>query len=336
MGKYLLWICTFFDSSAYYGFMRISKSQFILSFDCEGKWGMASDPSMVNSHAIGDLSLQWAYKQIFESLNRLNIPASFGVVGLFAQDFAAFEDFNNTHGMEPAYASWFKNPKAAFRAGLMDGWFYPKLIEDVQRFEIHEVSSHSYTHLPFHNEFVTRDTVKNELLTMNKFMQTKDVTLQSMIYPRNQVAHTDLLNEVGIHGYRDSQNERSAYGSKISTLVDEFNIFSKSSEHSHQEVPIKIPAGYFLNWRNGPRLIIPPSITVRRFNHLLDHAEKTKGVVHMWLHPHNLITGKNQIQLLNQILQSVALRRSQGSLSVLTMGEYCQQISALSAPPKQQ
>ena len=96
----------------------------------------------------------------------------------------------------------------------MDGWFYPKLIEDVQRFEIHEVSSHGYTHLPFHNEFVTRDTVKNELLTMNKFMQTKDVTLQSMIYPRNQVAHTDLLNEVGIHGYRDSQNERSAYGSK--------------------------------------------------------------------------------------------------------------------------
>ena len=98
-------------------------------------------------------------------------------------------------------------------------------------------------------------------------------------------------------------------------------------------MPIKIPAGYFLNWQNGPRLIIPPTITVRRFNHLLDHAEKIGGVVHMWLHPHNLITGKNQVQLFNRVLQSVAQRQSQGSLSVLTMGQYCQQFSTESTFP---
>lgn len=294
---------------------------------------MASDPSMVNSHAISDSSLQWAYQQIFESLESFDIPASFGVVGLFAQDLSAFETFDAIHGNEPAYKSWFQNPKAAFRAGRLDGWFYPTLIEDIQRFKIHEVSSHSYTHLPFHNEIVTRETVENELLVMNQFMQTKDVSLQTMIYPRNQVAHTDLLPKFGISGYRDPNDKRSAYGSKIGTLVDEFNIFSKSSTHSQQEVPIKIPAGYFLNWQNGPRLIIPPTITVRRFNHLLDHAEKIGGVVHMWLHPHNLITGKNQVQLFNRVLQSVAQRQSQGSLSVSTMGQYCHQISTESTLP---
>ena len=314
--------------------MTTGKSQFILSFDCEGKWGMASDPSMVNSHAIGDSSLQWAYQQIFESLKSFNIPASFGVVGLFAQDLSAFETFDAIHGNDPAYESWFQNPKTAFRAGRMDGWFYPTLIEDIQGFKIHEVSSHSYTHLPFHNEIVTRETVENELLAMNQFMQTKDVSLQTMIYPRNQVAHIDLLPKFGISGYRDSSDKRSAYSSKTGTLVDEFNVFSKSAAHSRQEVPIRIPAGYFLNWQNGPRLIIPPTITVRRFNHLLDHAEKTDGVVHMWLHPHNLITGKNQVQLFNRVLQSVAHRQAQGSLSVLTMGEYCKQIATSPIPTK--
>jgi hypothetical protein len=313
--------------------MTTGKSQFILSFDCEGKWGMASDPAMVNSHAIGDTSLKWAYQQILESLDQFSIPASFGVVGLFAQDLSAFETFDAAHGAEPAYAYWFHNPKAAFRAGNTDGWFYPTLIEDIQNCKIHEVSSHSYTHLPFHNESVTREIVENELRTMNQFMQSKGVSLQSMIYPRNQVAHTDLLPEFRISGYRDSNDKRSAYGSKIGTLVDEFNVFSKSSAHSRQEVPIKIPAGYFLNWKNGPRLVIPPTITVRRFNHLLDHAEKTGGVVHMWLHPHNLITGKNQVQLFNRVLQSVAQRQSQGSLSVLTMGDYCKQISTPSTSP---
>lgn len=314
--------------------MTTSKGIFILSFDCEGKWGMASDPSMVNSHAIGDASLRWAYQQIFESLRNFNIPATFGVVGLFAQDLSAFEAFHTAHKSDSAYESWFQNPKAAFADGRMDGWFYPTLIEDIQRFKFHEVSSHSYTHLPFHNEFVTRETVESELRTMDQFMQSKGVSLQSMIYPRNQVAHTDLLPHFGISGYRDSHDKGSAYGSKIGTLVDEFNVFSKSSAHSDKEVPIRIPAGYFLNWQNGPRLIIPPTITVRRFNHLLDHAEKTGGVVHMWLHPHNLITGKNQVQLFNRVLQSVAQRQSQGSLSVLTMGEYCKQIATSPIPTK--
>jgi hypothetical protein len=313
--------------------MTTGKSQFILSFDCEGKWGMASDPSMVNSHAISDSSLHWAYQQIFESLKNFNISASFGVVGLFAQDLSAFETFDAAHRAEPAYASWFHNPKAAFRARNTDGWFYPTLIEDIQGFKIHEVSSHSYTHLPFHNEFVTREIVENELRVMNQFLLAKGVSLQTMIYPQNQVVHTDLLPEFRISGYRDSNDKRSAYGSKIGTLVDEFNVFSKSSAHSRQEVPIKIPAGYFLNWQNGPRLIIPPTITVRRFNHLLDHAERTGGVVHMWLHPHNLITGKNQVQLFNRVLQTVAQRQSQGSLSVLTMGDYCKQISTPPTSP---
>jgi hypothetical protein len=313
--------------------MTMGKGQFILSFDCEGKWGMASDPSMVNSHAIGDVSLRWAYQQIFESLQKFSIPASFGVVGLFAQDLSAFETFDAAHGAEPAYEFWFRNPKAAFRVGSTDGWFYPTLIEDIQGFKIHEVSSHSYTHLPFHNKFVTREIVENELRVMNQFLVAKDISLQTMIYPQNQVTQIDLLPEFGINGYRDSNEKRSAYGLKIMTLVDEFNVFSKSSARSRQEVPIRIPAGCFLNWQNGPRLIIPPTITARRFNHLLDHAEKTGGVVHMWLHPHNLITGKNQVELFNRVLQSVAQRQSQGSLSVLTMGDYCKQISIPSTLP---
>lgn len=295
---------------------------------------MASDPLMINSHAIGDVSLRWAYHQIFESLKNFNISATFGIVGLFAQDLAAFEAFDAAHKGEAAYESWFQNPNAAFAAGQTDGWFYSTLIEEIQHFKFHEVSSHSYTHLPFHNEFVTRETVENELRTMDQFMQSKGVSLQSMIYPRNQVAHTNLLPQFDIRGYRDSNDKRSAYGSKIGTLVDEFNVFSKSSAHSRQEVPIRIPAGYFLNWQNGPRLIIPPTITVRRFNHLLDHAEKTGGVVHMWLHPHNLITGRNQVQLFNRVLQSVAQRQSQGSLSVLTMGEYSKQIATSPIPTK--
>jgi len=311
--------------------MTSSTSTFVLSFDCEGKWGMASDPAMVDTHQIGNQSLKQAYESIFQILEQLGIPATFGIVGLFAQGVDAFNDFEKSFGSNSAYQAWFKHPKMAFQKGNTDGWFYPSLIEDIQRFGIHEISSHSYTHLPFHNESVTREIISGEFQLMKNFLSTKSVQLETFIYPRNQVAHTDLLCEFGIKGYRDSSPNQSAYGSKFKSLLDEINIYRSSESHSMSESPIRIPAGYFLNWRSGPRLLVPPRITIRRFNHLLDHAEKTNGVVHMWLHPHNLITGKEQVKLFEQVLKSVSHRQQNDQLKVLTMAEYCRSIEQSSA-----
>ena len=60
------------------------KARFILSFDCEGKWGMADHPEMASSNPISRDSLANAYTQIFQILEKHNIPATFALVGLFA------------------------------------------------------------------------------------------------------------------------------------------------------------------------------------------------------------------------------------------------------------
>ena len=286
---------------------------------------MASDPVMASTHAIGDLSLKSAYSRLFETLSEFKIRSTFGIVGLFAQNIEAFQQFDSQNGTLNPYEDWFKYPRMSFRNGLTDGWFYPTLIEEIQQAGSHEIASHSYTHLPFHNESVSRDIIRKEFHEMSQFMETKGIKLKTIIYPRNQVSRTDLLTEFGIIGFRESSAKGSAYGSRMSSLINETNVFQKSEPKCSQGTPIPVPAGFFLNWRSGARLVIPPTVTFHKFNNLLNHAEKSGGVVHMWLHPHNLITGKNQFQLFTRVLKSVAQRQERGSLSVITMNEYCTQ-----------
>jgi hypothetical protein len=254
-----------------------------------------------------------------------NIAASFGVVGLFTRDLQAFRDFDSRFGYLPAYQEWFRNARTAFDNRILDGWFYPTLIDDIQSFAIHEVSSHSYSHLPFHNDCVTAEIVGFELQTMRDYLNEKGLNLETLIFPRNQVAFLDVLASLGIRGYRNGVQKGEKSESKVHSLLNELNIFLKSDLPTQPTVPSRVPSGHFLNWRSGPRLVVPPMVTVARFEHLLDHAEASGGVAHMWLHPHNLITGKQQLELLNRVLKSVSIRQKRGSLSVLTMGEYCRQ-----------
>ena len=108
------------------------KARFILSFDCEGKWGMADHPEMASSNPISRDSLANAYTQIFQILEKHNIPATFALVGLFA---GAYEQYVDSRGdlleSEP-HRNWLQVPERSFAAGLHDGWFYPELVDQIK------------------------------------------------------------------------------------------------------------------------------------------------------------------------------------------------------------
>ena len=78
-----------------------------------------------------------------------------------------------------------------------------------------------------------------------------------------------------------------------------------------------------MNWRCGLRRIIPPAITVRRWRSMLLDAERRGGVAHLWLHPHNLITGHRQMELLEDMLDVLNVMVKQERIRVMTQREYC-------------
>lgn len=302
-------------------------ARFILSFDCEGKWGMADDPAMASDDPIHGDSLSKAYTQIFEILEKHKIPATFALVGLFAGGYEQYVDSRGELLESEPHRNWLQVPERSFAAGHHDGWFYPELVNQINARGNHEIASHSFTHLPLHDEGVTEDSFSTEMKFVHQWKEKNSIELSTFIYPRNQVKFLDQLNDFNYAGYRQCDIQNSAYANRFRILQDECNIGRKSDTHSLSAKPIAIPPGTFLNWRRGPRRVIPKWVTLKRWSNVLDHAVASGGVAHLWMHPHNLITARGQVDLFEDAIASVAKTQRSGLIKSVTQAEYCKEIT---------
>lgn len=303
------------------------KARFILSFDCEGKWGMADDAAMASNNPINGDSLTKAYTQIFEILERHKIAATFALVGLFAGGYEQYVDSRGELLDSKPHRDWLKVPERSFAAGFQDGWFYPELVNQIKARGNHEIASHSFTHLPLHNGGVAKESFLTELKFVNQWKAQNSVELSTFIYPRNQIKFEEQLSNFDFLGYRQCDIQNSAYANRFQILQDECNIGRKSDKHSVSTRPIAIPPGTFLNWRHGPRRIIPKWVTLKRWSNVLDHAVFSGGVAHLWLHPHNLITARGQVELFEDAISRVAKAQNSGLINSVTQAEYCKEIA---------
>lgn len=303
------------------------KARFILSFDCEGKWGMADVSAMASNNPINGDSLTKAYTQIFEILERHKIAATFALVGLFAGGYEQYVDSRGELLDSEPHRDWLKVPERSFAAGFQDGWFYPELVNQIKARGNHEIASHSFTHLPLHNGGVAEKSFLTELKFVNQWKAQNSVQLSTFIYPRNQIKFEEQLSNFDFLGYRQCDIQNSAYANRFQILQDECNIGRKSDKHSVSTMPIAIPPGTFLNWRHGPRRIIPKWVTLKRWSNVLDHAVFSGGVAHLWLHPHNLITARGQVELFEDAISRVAKAQNSGLIKSVTQAEYCKEIA---------
>jgi hypothetical protein len=166
-----------------------------------------------------------------------------------------------------------------------------------------------------------------EMKLVNQWKEKSSINLSTFIYPRNQIKFEDQLSDFDYVGYRQCDIQNSAYANRFQILQDECNIGRKSDKHSVSAKPVAIPPGTFLNWRHGPRRVIPKRVTLKRWSNVLDHAVASGGVAHLWLHPHNLITARGQVELFEDAILRVAKAQKSGLIESVTQAEYCEEIA---------
>jgi peptidoglycan/xylan/chitin deacetylase (PgdA/CDA1 family) len=288
---------------------------------------MADDPAMAMINPIGYNSLVKAYGRIFEILERHEVPATFALVGLFAGGYEEYVESRSQLLESKPHNSWLQIPEQSFAAGLTDGWFYPELVERIRSRGMHEIASHSYTHLPLHNIDVSKNSFKTELNLVQQWSTKNVVDIRTFIYPRNQIQYPDALHDFEYLGFRQCDLQNAAYANRVKILRDECNIRKKSDEHSTFGEPIAIPPGTFLNWRHGPRRAIPQQLTLKRWSNVLRHAADSGGVAHLWLHPHNLVTAKGQDSLFESAISMVATMHKKSQILPVTQKQYCEELT---------
>ena len=287
----------------------------LISLDCEGKWGFADDPRILDDDTISDASLRDAYDFLFRSLDDNGLCATFAVVGLFVAGRDRTEHHVRSVADDPTHRRWLAVPRAALESGRTGGWFFEDLPARVLASGRHELASHGYSHLPFDFPGVDQAVARRELQSMHEVSVESRWGIESMVYPRNAVAHTELLAEHGIRRYRSSI-EPVTLPERVRSLVGEFYVHAAADPGAGGDG--QVSPGRLVNWRSGPRRVVPFPVTLRRWRGIMSHAAASGGCAHLWFHPHNLVTGHRQRELVGAILASAGGFVRRGELRSLT------------------
>ena len=297
-----------------------NRAGFTLTLDCEGLWGMADQPSVVNAGLICDASLAQAYGLISRVLqvNRLKATCA------FVSAFAAGPKALRAHILllrELAFQSpaWFAQVLPAIEGGRTDGWFGAAFYSQL-RAAGHEMAWHGATHLSL-ADHTSANALELELQLAAHLFEALGHSPQSIVFPRNLVGHLDQLQRAGFQTYR--ARPPTGFTGRLAGLINEWNVLDdrvQAKPHTQHGWHIS-PAGFFLNWPSGARSLVPIAVTVSRWQSLLRAAVEQAGYVHMWFHPHNLITAPAMQGAFEQIMNDVGQLVRSGDMASLTMSE---------------
>lgn len=281
---------------------------------------MADQQAVVAAGRLNDATLHDTYEFIRRTLDVSNLRATTAFVTCFAADPDAVRAQLATLAQLAGHSpEWFAHVLPALRAGQTDGWngnaYYTALMQAG-----HEMAWHGATHMPLTDQTPVA-AVELEIRLAQTLFAGLGLTPSTIVFPRNLVGHQARLHDAGFKTYRASPP--GGFGGRLASLLNEWNVLD-SRVH---DKPALVdgwqvsPAGFFLNWPSGVRAMVPVAVTVQRWKSLLRSAVAHGGYVHMWFHPHNLITAPAMKIAFAEIMQQVGQLVRAGDMVNLTMSQ---------------
>lgn len=193
-------------------------------------------------------------------------------------------------------------------------WSAPDLIDKIKKYSNQEIACHSYSHKEFAK--LKKGEAKEELRKCPK--------AKSFVFPRNKIAHLEILKKHGYIAYRGYEPHlRGFRNSKLLKFIEIFDLLLLIPHTSKPEKVkglVNIPGNmYFLSAR-GLRKHIPLNIRYLKAKRSIDKAIKKGGVFHLWFHPIDLADNtERQLLELEKILKYAHKRVEEDKLLNLTM-----------------
>ena len=283
---------------------------FILSLDCEGKWGVADHVNDGHHKTLSDTYLRRAYYDILKTLDDFGVSGTFAITSMFAlsPDELLALPIDQITEVLPYTKAAFKDIQNL----NFDGWSAPWMRGLIS--SNHEIGCHGVTHTPWDAMSIAQARFELSLVSVD--------SRQTFIFPRNRINHLDLLTELGFKGFRLPPQKRS----RLSSLAREFNVFAQAQENPTPTVLQAVPAGHFINWRSGLRRAVPPALTRLRARRILADAARNNGVAHFWTHPENIASAPSTLENLSAVIEEATALRDQGKIVCMTQAEYCDHI----------
>lgn len=285
--------------------------------------------------------------RLLELFERYEMPASWCTVGqLFDKEIPgpAHEYFSQFESPQHSWMNrpWYSGVPSGREADIPD-YLCPSLIEAIQGISPRqEIGSHGFSHAIFGDTGCTPACAESELRASVERAERVGVQLTSMVFPRNESGHLDLLKKYGFLCYRGKGPcifprhwprplHQITHMFAVLTQRFAYPVLPRRDEHGLWDIPSSMmffPA-------HGLRKYVPMSFRVKRAQRGLDAAVRANQVFHLWFHPINLAHETERLlEAMEEILEYAASLRRAGKLRFRTMGDLareCERMTPTSA-----
>lgn len=302
----------------------------VISLDAELAWGHHDMEPLTTRHRQRIQSSRAAWSWLVDRLDHHEVPATWAVVGhLF------LESCDGTHADHPLGEDWFRRDTGGSES-TAPAWFGRSLIEAVLDSDVdHEVGCHTFSHVEMSSPAITAHVADAELERCIALAEEWGLSLSSFVFPRNEVGHRDRLAAHDFSCYRGT-------GSPPWFETASLRPAAKLAAYIRGEAPplveprvdeyglVDIPASQLIYSFEGKlsRVLSVGSgdPVVRRVRHGLNSLRQHEGIMHLWLHPNNIISAADRARM-ESILETVATYREAYGIPVETMGGVAERVT---------
>jgi hypothetical protein len=283
--------------------LRVARGYLCISIDLELAWGTWDRPTK-DLHERCAEHERTIVDRLLASFERHDISATWAIVGRLLE----------------------ANPGRSDKI-----WYAPDLIERVQRARVpQDIGSHSYAHVYFGE--TDREQLRADLAAARRVHDHHGLPFTSFVFPRNQVAHLDLLREAGVrvfrsvdHGWHTHVRRRLGRAAgRLANLADKVLPVPPEVVQpiDHGDL-VELPSSMLLLARNGLRKTVHPASVVAKARWGLERARARGGIFHLWFHPSNFYYDiDRQFDVLERILCDASMLRDRGELAIQAMNGF--------------
>lgn len=298
---------------------------FTLSLDTELAWG-SFDKDGVSKYGEAYRETPRVVERTCELFDEYNVTATWAFVTHLFTDCDGHETDGGAAAYDSGRRSWLA--RAPCSTGVQQSlWYAPEMLATVRDCKTtQDIGLHGFSHLVFGDH--SRVAAKAELTAAVTAAREVGVDPSSFVYPRNEIAHTDLLARHGINVFRgrDARWYEHMPFAKIRKplrFVDEVTVRPPSAvTPSERDGVVCLPGSQIFRPRHGPWAWTPAESQAQRARKGMDRAVETGGVFHLWWHPFNLAGDvDSHLAMLEDILAYMDSLRADDELEIMSMSD---------------
>jgi peptidoglycan/xylan/chitin deacetylase (PgdA/CDA1 family) len=320
---------------------------FVISLDFELNWGVR-DKRSGDDYLANLIGVRKVVPALLETFREYDVAATWATVGLLF--------FDNLQTMraalpavKPSYANARLSPYPDIEAGRIgpdeasDPIHYGKsLVDMIKAHPKQEICTHTFSHFYCWEEGQTITAFRADLEAAVATARSAGITIESIIFPRNQSAaeHLKVCSDVGIRSFRgnerwmydaDSKSEINGRFARLARLIDTYCGIWGNHTYTRDEMrkttPFDIPSSRILR-PVSRKLRMLEGLKLRRIKSQMTHAAERGEMMHLWWHPHNFGAAlEENIAFVRKILDHFRVLRDTHGMRSMTMRDVAQELA---------